>query len=538
RQYNKANDYYFKAKKTADAQLNPCDRSPFTYSMAMVLYRQQNFAQSAGYFKEAFTSQATCPVQTTAIALQQQEIQSNIGLCQIQLRQYDQALLHFDTALQIANRFKDSLGAITMDKIYGVVYGNMAKVYAATNRLDLAESYSRKSIALNGRYGYEQRDAQAVQLQLATILGRQGNYTAMRQQLQASRASLDTLPDAKLEADWRQLISTFYGQTGQPIKELHYLKSHLSLRDSLQAEQNSLVQADINRQLTEKEKELQILALQKDNELVYLYFGVAFALAVMAGFIVYLVYKNGQRNRKNLVLQKALNQRISEQKSALAAETAQRQRVITEAVIKAQEAERSSIGLELHDNVNQILTTVKLHNEMVLDGIGDSQILLHKSSRYLQECINEIRSLSKRLSAPTLGKITLEESVRDLVESVNSTNKIKITLDVNGLRSPGISQEIHLALYRIMQEQLNNILKHAEATYVQVVLAQTSTTLTLSISDDGKGFDAQKKTAGIGIVNMRTRAENLNGRFQLAGTPGTGSQLTVEIPFSTAGAEV
>jgi tetratricopeptide (TPR) repeat protein len=171
-QYNKANEYYFKAKKLADQNLNTCEKKAFYYSIAMVLYQQQNYSASLNYFREAYALQATCSPQTTAIVLQQQEIQSNIGLCFIQLKKYDSAMIHFDQALQIADRNKDSLGAKFMDEIYGVVYGNKAKVAIAQNRLEEAERLSKQSIALNDRKGYEVGDAMNVKLQLAEVYSR------------------------------------------------------------------------------------------------------------------------------------------------------------------------------------------------------------------------------------------------------------------------------------------------------------------------------------------------------------------------------
>ncbi|MBO9681911.1 MAG: tetratricopeptide repeat protein, partial [Flavisolibacter sp.] len=154
-QYSKANEYYFRAKNLGDAYLSPCERTPFYYSIAMVLYRQQNYSASLNYFKQAYSLQETCSPQTTAIVLQQQEIQSNIGLCYSRLKNDDSAVVHFNKALEIAERYRDSLGPATMDKIYGVVYGNMAKVLMNKNRLAEAEKFSIKSISLNDREGYE-----------------------------------------------------------------------------------------------------------------------------------------------------------------------------------------------------------------------------------------------------------------------------------------------------------------------------------------------------------------------------------------------
>lgn len=211
-------------------------------------------------------------------------------------------------------------------------------------------------------------------------------------------------------------------------------------------------------------------------------------------------------------------------------ELASRQRKITAAVIKAQESERSQLGQELHDNVNQVLTTIKLYNEMLAGDIGAKDEILQKSTQYLQLCIDEIRSISKRLSAPTLGQISLTDSIHELVESINITNKLQIHFRFEGFELVSVSQDVHLTIYRIIQEQLNNILKHAQAQHVFIEISNTVQHLLLVIRDDGKGFNLQDKRRGIGITNMITRAENMHGKLHLQTERGKGCVLTVTLP--------
>lgn len=531
-QYNKANAYYFKAKKLADSRLNPCERKSFNYSIAMVLYRQQNYSASLNYFKEAYVLQATCFPQTRAIVLQQQEIQSNMGLCLIQLKNYDSAMTHFNKALQIADRYKDSLGPVTMDKIYGVIYGNIAKVFMSKNRLEEAEELSKKSIELNYRQGYEVENAIEVKLQLAEVHSRQKDFVSMFGVLSSLN---DTIMHANpgTQLEWIRLMASHYEQTSKPNLALRFFKKHASLKDSIIIDQKQLTAVDVTHQLRENEQELQIATLKRDKEIALIFLWVTVLISCMALIIIYLVYQNYRRSKKNLADSVALNQEITLQKAAREQEAKQRHKLITEAVIRAQESERSLIGLELHDNINQVLTTVKLHNEMVLEGIGDPKILLVRASRYLQDCINEIRSLSKRLSAPTLGKISLEESVKELIDSINLTSKVKIIPQVFGLDNLPLRQDLHIGVYRILQEQLNNVLKHAEASQVFVQLERDSCEVRLSITDNGKGFMIHNSKSGIGLINMQTRAENLNGTFILDSKPGHGCKVEVVVPCTS-----
>jgi PAS domain S-box-containing protein len=231
----------------------------------------------------------------------------------------------------------------------------------------------------------------------------------------------------------------------------------------------------------------------------------------------------------------AIMNNITERKmlrAQLDLEMRQQQKRITAAVIRAQENERSQLGRELHDNVNQVLTTVKLFNEIIAENVTEHKELVHRSSGFLQICIDEIRRISKRLAIPPLSEVGLIELIRELVDSINLVNKFEITYSLKGMHAVPISQELQLAIYRILQEQLNNIIKHADATMVMIALACEKEQLFLSIKDNGNGFDPLLKRNGIGITNIKSRAESLNGSFQLESAPGKGCVVKVVFPLS------
>lgn len=528
-QYNKANNYFFKAKNLAEAYLSPCEQKDFYYNIAMVLYRQQNFSKSLAYFREAFNLQETCSPYTTAVILQQQEIQSNIGLCFIKLKSHDSAMAHFRAALQLADRFKDSPGTASMDMIYGVVYGNMAQVALAERKLVETEQLALKSIALNDRPEQDKVNALTVKLQLAEVYRQKKAPAEMKKVLQGCDTGL-LQANATQNLEWYRLMASFYQDIAVPDSALHFYKHYFSLKEAVSDKQTALTAADVVRQLKDKERELQIEVLKHDQRNTLISLWVTITLSCMAMVMIFLVYQNYRRSKKSLAISLALNQEIQRQKKAREEEVQKRHKLITEAVIKAQESERSLIGLELHDNINQVLTTVKLHNEMLLEGHGDPTVILPRTLGYLQYCIDEIRGLSRQLSAPTLGKISLEESLKDLIASVNLASKVKITMEINNVESEELKKEIHIRLYRILQEQLNNVLKHADASEIVVRLKRDDGMLCLSVADNGKGFIVSGDKNGIGLLNMQTRAENLNGTFVVHSLPGKGCQMSVEVP--------
>jgi PAS domain S-box-containing protein len=202
---------------------------------------------------------------------------------------------------------------------------------------------------------------------------------------------------------------------------------------------------------------------------------------------------------------------------------------VTAAVIQAQENERTKISRELHDNVNQVLTTVKLYVELCSNDLGNKE-LMQRSMTLLQSCIDEIRALSRQLSAPSLGKISLKDSLKDLVKSVADSSKTKIQLSTKGIEDVEVNEELHLAIYRILQEHLANILQHAEAKKVRITIKNDDEDIVLKVTDDGKGFDLKQVPKGIGIDNMTSRAESLGGRLIIETAPGSGCVLTAHFP--------
>ncbi|MES2431781.1 MAG: PAS domain-containing protein [Bacteroidota bacterium] len=220
-------------------------------------------------------------------------------------------------------------------------------------------------------------------------------------------------------------------------------------------------------------------------------------------------------------------------------EKRKKQQQITAAVITAQENERSFLGEELHDNINPILATAKLYLECATsDDHKEKQgELIKDSRRFISMAMEEIRILSKTLVPPSLGEIGLVEAISDLRDSIEKVNNIKFITDWQNFNESLLSDKFKLTIYRIVQEQLNNIFKHAKAETIHISLNHTEHSLILSIKDDGVGFDITQKRNGVGIQNMMSRTELFNGKVFVNTAPGQGCELNVifnaqlELPF-------
>jgi PAS domain S-box-containing protein len=226
------------------------------------------------------------------------------------------------------------------------------------------------------------------------------------------------------------------------------------------------------------------------------------------------VIVNDVTDRVRLEKELALQQRLKQQQ-------------ITEVVLGTQERERFELGQELHDNINQILATSKLYLDVAIEEQEPRIELLVKSRNNISMAIEEIRRLSKELISPSLQDLGLIQSMRELIRSIQMVNKMKIRLSLTGLDEHNLLPEQKINIYRIIQEQLNNILKHAQATAVTIDLRKEKEQICLRIEDDGKGFDPSARRMGVGISNIISRAELYNGKVEIDSSPGNGCRLEV-----------
>ncbi len=204
-------------------------------------------------------------------------------------------------------------------------------------------------------------------------------------------------------------------------------------------------------------------------------------------------------------------------------------RQLARTVMDTQESERRKLAEELHDNVNQLLGVVKLYIEHSIANDKIRNGLLRKSNEYIDKVIEELRNLSKNLAPPLLAELGLEHSLISMAEAIEEVQPLTIRVDIEHLDEASLMDGHKLMLYRIIQEQLNNIVKHAHAHNVTVHIEQMENKVLLVITDDGVGADLSVDDGhGMGLRNIRNRIELYQGRINMDTAPGKGFVLNVE----------
>lgn len=205
---------------------------------------------------------------------------------------------------------------------------------------------------------------------------------------------------------------------------------------------------------------------------------------------------------------------------------------LTQAIIKTQEDERNAIGSELHDNICQILAGSMLNLSVLRPFLDDSnKSVLALGIDNIKLASNEIRDLSHRLAPAFFEDMNLYQSLLQLLATMNPDGRFETNLNYDKeLTNTKLKMDLQINLYRIMQEQLNNINKYSKASIINVTFSIIDNNLQFEISDNGVGFDEEKVSKGIGFANMIRRTKLFAGNLVIMSSPGNGCKILITIP--------
>ena len=210
---------------------------------------------------------------------------------------------------------------------------------------------------------------------------------------------------------------------------------------------------------------------------------------------------------------------------------------LSKAIIDAQEQERSFIGAELHDNVNQLLASSLLALSMVKKRQPDTKEsveFLEMGKAHILTAVDEVRRLSHKLVPASFEENTLKDAFENLLRSFNLNNRFTINLNFDMVCNQD-NADLQINLYRILQEQIKNIARYSEANEIDISVKQESDIVKMRIYDNGKGFNVKTAKKGIGLTNIKRRAESFSGKFILNSAKGKGCEILLELPLSNAG---
>lgn len=480
--------------------------------------------------------------------------QHNIGWAYMELNRFTEAITHFKQAIQTSQEQK------LVSKI-PVTFNNIASCYGSLNQYDSVFKYGGRGVEIahstnnyqaeaNGWFilgtAYtnqkKYREALDCYLKAKPIREKIGDtfyivsdmavlaelYAMMNNTSEGLKIGKEALRianknnlQAKLPMIYKA-IAMNYEQNGDYAAAANMYKQMNLLKDTLyeNASTQSLAEMQTKYETEKKERiiQQQQFNLRQKNYLI----AAVTVLTLIGAFIVWLFY-----NRNKL-----------KQEAKLQAAIHQQQQMASAAVLEAEEKERQRIAKDLHDGVGQMMSAAKMNlsafeNELTFANT-EQQHAFERIIELVDESCKEVRTVSHQMMPNVLIKSGLAKAVAEFLDKIDQ-RVIKVNLHTEGLNER-IDENTEIVLYRVMQESVNNVIKHSGAARLDIALIKDEAGIRATIEDNGKGFDtdAPGETAGIGLKNMRARIEYLQGTIDIDSSPGNGTLVAIHVPVKKA----
>ncbi|MEQ9262923.1 MAG: sensor histidine kinase [Owenweeksia sp.] len=434
-------------------------------------------------------------------------------------RQYDSALYYHG----LVEKFTLTLDEkISLDR----TLNNMGNTLKKMGLVDSSKSYFLRaySIIRESNSPIMSYHEATVFTNLADVSSQQGNKKeAFEYVAKASRAALTSGNYEKIR-DLYHMKYLVNKRAGRMDSALVNLEKHLYLRDSVLNDRNARLVKDLEVAYRTEKKEKENAELQAVTAQQSLELNAARNRNILLGAVAGIFLIIGGFGYRNLKLKQMAEKAAAEEEL---------QKIRFQSVIETEERERIRIAKDLHDGLGQILATTKL-NVASLEGdqkSGEEEELVSRSMNLLDQSITELRAISHAMMPQVLRNKGLQPALHELAEDINISMQVQLILeaDEDVFEEDKTRQS---SLYRVIQEVVNNMLKHSEATEIRLLLKKQSSGIDLRISDNGKGFDTAKIEAGEGLgwSNIFSRIRLMNGRVDVRSSY-TGTIVDINVPF-------
>lgn len=439
-------------------------------------------------------------------------VYENLGILNRDQEKYAEALNYYFKSLDIYKE-KDDSSSIAFS------YNDIGAAYSFMGNVEKAEKYLLESIAIRKRINEVSELAYTLNY-LGENYERKGNFKLAEFYLKEALKTATENNFLKQRRESLESISNFYERNKMYDSAFYYSKMHRLFKDSLLQQDNEETIAKLTTKFQTAKKE-KIIEQQKTdlNRRKYL----IWALSLFSLLILVLAWTFYQRYKLNQ--QKKLQETIMEQ-----------QDMATKAVLEAEENERHRIAADLHDGIGQLLTAARLNMEALSEKLvisnENERIIYDKALSLVDESCKEVRNVSHNIMPNSLIKFGLGNAIKDFIEKIES-KQLSINLNIVGLNTP-LDSKIELILYRVLQEAINNVIKHAKANQLDICIERDEDGLRITIEDNGIGFNKADmlKANGIGMKNIIARIEFLKGELDIDTKPGRGTLLAIFIPQS------
>jgi signal transduction histidine kinase len=502
-------DAYLMSLQHMEALKDSSGIAECSYVLGKIHREQGNYSKALEYsFRALEIRKAKKDVGGTSSVL------NGIGNIYIAKKNYDSALIYFSQRMTLERMRGDSAGVAS-------VYTDIGNVL--TEKGNAEEGLASHLKALEKLEGMNKDSSvwYLLKFKSGVLIDLANSYLILQQYEPAISASKESLSLAvttnarKEKRNAYKMLADIYRAMNNKQEEAVYLEYYVGLNDSLLNEESIKQVANADAKYESEKKKREIASLNEENALLDLerqraeenkkmiLIGVA-AFLLLGGIIGWIVYS---RNR------------LKQQQEQF------------RAVIEGEENERKRIAMELHDGLGQLLSAARLNVSGLEDNVAkEDDEVVRTSLSLIDDACQEVRSISHNLMPAALIRLGLVAALRELAAKTSQAGRVHVTVDHEKLAvKPANDEEI--ALYRIIQEVMNNALKHAAANTINVKLMSIGGEVIVTISDDGAGMNLQQieSSSGIGWKNIRSRVQLLQGKLDIRSAPGKGTTVEIRI---------
>ncbi|GAB4417476.1 MAG: hypothetical protein OHK0039_27910 [Bacteroidia bacterium] len=476
-------------------------------SMASVNRKMQDYDQALARYAQA---RAIFAAQDEPLALA--NVLSNIGGLYLEQHQYDSATSYFRQALAL-DRVQQSL--------WGVAYNlhRLGVAFEAMHHPDSATRYLVEALSIRTRLGQKLERAETM-----VALGAQWYASGLRSQgldtLQAALAIAQEIGAHETQTQAHLKLAEVLRQEGRLQAAYDHLAAYTRLRDTVLTHERLRSVSEMaaryesvrkDQLLAENRLEIATVRAKVARQRLLLQLGLA-GLLILGLLLVLLLLVIGERRRRH-----AQHLRHMQQAQELLA---------LRSIVAGEERERRRIARDLHDGLSSLLAAVKIQFGTIRP--VQQQEKFDAALAALDEANREVRRIAHNMMPEVLTHYGLVEAVSEVVSNLSAGGGIRLAFSHYGLDEQ-LDPTIELTVYRIIQELLNNVLKHSQATEALVQLNRHDALLTLTVEDNGVGFDPQAARRGMGLDNLRSRVSYLQGEVQIDSAPGRGTAVYIEM---------
>jgi signal transduction histidine kinase len=434
----------------------------------------------------------------------------------------------FDKAIAAANEVVSLSRANGDDRVVAYGLSNLCDVYIKLKNIPAALNYELQSFSLAKKVG--DRDMEATTLTGLAMCYLQQKEYAKAQDYASQAAQLhDEMGNMDGKVSATKVLADIAFATGDPAKgyayelfcdeyEQKHINQVLSKQSSDLETKYETEKKETQIKKLEAEKTVQQLTIRQKNTLNYILIGSAIILLVIS----LLSYRTYQQK------QKIQQQRISELET-------EKKLTATEAVLKGEEQERTRLAKDLHDGLGGMLSGIKYSFNTMKGNLimtPDNAQAFERSMDMLDSSIKEMRRVAHNLMPEALVKFGLDAALKDFCNDINLSGALKVNYQSIGIEQVVIDQTTAITIYRVIQELINNAIKHAAATQAIVQVSKTNGVLSVTVEDDGKGFNPSilKNAKGIGWSNIESRIDFMKGKIDIQSAAGNGTSVLIELP--------